>query len=88
MKLEKLDRYIDGNCLSRNEMATVINDPLLLLAYDAGNTKSYIYILQLSKLVRKTYGRFKLVKEVFYIIGNTQLSLWQKLKAKIRYLTY
>ena len=39
MKLEKLDRYIDGDCLSRNEMATVINDPLLLLAYDAGNTK-------------------------------------------------
>lgn len=88
MNLEKLDRYIDGDCLSRNEMATVINDPLLLLAYDACNTKSYIYILQLSKLVRKTYGRFKLVKEVFYIIGNTQLSLWQKLKAKIRYLTY
>lgn len=84
--LEKFDRYIDADILSVSELKAAMDNPLLFFAYDAGTLKDYTYAKSGLRYVRKSYGRGKLVKEVFYIISNTQLTDWQKLKAKVLYL--
>lgn len=81
-----LDKYINKENLSKEDMEHLFSYPIKVFAYGIGIKENidYKYVYGLLVYVQKMVGR-NYKEDVFYIINKTDLSKWHKFKLKFSY---
>lgn len=83
---QKLDKYIYGQGLTKEELRYMYLNQLYMFAYKIDGYGDYERIKGSLALLQMSYHRGAFLKEVSYILDHTTLTKWQKFWLKFNYV--